>query len=183
MGAGTIGLVNLLVAKSMGAAKIIIVDINEDRLSKAKQMGAYKALNIKISNPKERAKFIKQQFDGCEPDVTIECTGVESCIQTSIYATKTGGCVVIVGMGKDDINFPIIDLCCREIDLRGIFRYCNTYPTAINMLSSGAVKVDGLVTHRVSLANAQEGFEMTRDGKGIKTMIDCSAEGNCKILK
>lgn len=68
----------------------------------------------------------------------------------------------------------ILDVACREIDIRGIFRYCNTWPTAINMISSGTVDVKPLITHRVDLADARKGFELCRDGAGVKVMIDCS---------
>ena len=182
MGAGTIGLVNLLVAKAMGAAKIVVVDVNQDRLKMAEEMGAFATISPKRENSaKETSEIIKKAFDNSGkvmPDVTIECTGVEICIQIAVYSTVSGGCAIMVGMGKDIVNFPILDACCREVDIRGIFRYCNTWPTAINMLSSGAVDVKKLVTSRVKLTDARKGFDMTRTGQGVKTMIDCSEEGN-----
>ena len=78
-----------------------------------------------------------QEKLGCMPDVTIECTGAEPCIQTGIYATKSGGCLLLVGLGKEMANLPIVNAAVREVDIRGVFRYCNTWPTAINMISSG----------------------------------------------
>jgi len=177
MGAGTIGLVNLLVAKSMGASKIIIADLNQDRLNMARKLGAYAAITPE-RDPKATAEKVKNALNGVQPDITIECTGVEICVQTAVYSTAAGGCVVIVGMGQDFVKFPLLDACCREVDIRGIFRYCNTWPTAINMLASGVVDVSQLVTSRVSLKDARAGFEKTRTGQGVKTMIDCSAEAN-----
>ena len=82
----------------------------------------------------------------------------------------------MVGMGKDMCNFPLLNACCREVDIRGVFRYCNTWPTAINMISSGSIDVRPLITGRVSLENAIDGFEMTRKAIGVKVMIDCSKE-------
>lgn len=178
MGAGTIGLVNLLVAKAMGAAKIVVCDINQDRLNIALEMGAT-AVHVpsRDHSAKQTAELLKnEKFGGVMPDISIDCTGVEICIQIAVYATIAGGCVVIVGMGKEMINFPILDACCREVDIRGIFRYCNTWPTAINMISSGAVDVSKLITARVPLKNAVQAFETTRQGLGVKVMIDCSAE-------
>ena len=44
-----------------------------------------------------------------------------------LQATKSGGVLVIVGMGKSEINLPIVNALCREVDIRGIFRYANWY--------------------------------------------------------
>ena len=52
-------------------------------------------------------------------------------------STKSGGCVVIVGLGASDITMPIVNACVREVDIRGIFRYVNCYPTALAMIASG----------------------------------------------
>jgi len=176
MGAGPIGLVNLLVAKSMGASKVVVVDLNESRLKLATDIGATGTIVSKIGDdPKDLAKRVHELI-GDAPDVTIECTGAESCIQTAVYATKSGGCAVMVGMGKEEVKFPILNACCREVDIRGVFRYCNTWPTAINMISSGTVDVKPLITHRVTLENAIEGFNLTRTCAGVKIMIDCSGE-------
>ena len=44
---------------------------------------------------------------------------------------------MLVGLGKEMANLPIVNAAVREVDIRGVFRYCNTWPTAINMISSG----------------------------------------------
>merc|ERR1712021_97590 len=109
-------------------------------------------------------------------DMIIECTGAEPCIQTGIYGTKSGGCLLLVGLGKEMANLPIVNAAVREVDIRGVFRYCNTWPTAINMISSGQIDVKPLVTHRFPLERAAEAFEITRRGEAVKVMIKCSPE-------
>merc|ERR1712079_674644 len=95
MGAGTIGLVNLLVAKAMGAAKIVVVDISQERLDFAKTLGASETfIPPRTNTAKENAEIIKnEKFGGIQPDITIECTGVEVCIQTAVFSTISGGTV------------------------------------------------------------------------------------------
>ena len=93
----------------------------------------------------EIAKMAQEKL-GCMPDVTIECTGAEPCIQTGIYATKSGGCLLLVGLGKEMANLPIVNAAVREVDIRGVFRYCNTWPTAINMISSGTYTLILVIT-------------------------------------
>lgn len=172
-GAGPIGLVTLLAAKAMGASQVIITDLSPDRLSKAKELGADFQLTVKrADSPQQLAKSVEDML-GAQADVTIECTGAESCVQTAIYATRSGGVVVLVGHGPEMVTIPLINAATREVDIRGVFRYCNTWPMAISMLASGKVNVKPLVTHRFPLEQALQAFETTRQGIGIKVMLKC----------
>lgn len=172
-GCGPIGLVSLLAAKTMGASKIVMTDMIKQRVDKAKECGAHDTILVtRDMSAQDVAKLAHEKL-GCEPDVTIECTGVESCIQAGIYATKSGGCLLLVGLGKEMCNLPIVNAAIREVDIRGVFRYCNTWPTAINMISSGQIDVKPLITHRFKLEDAWEAFDTTRRGDAVKVMIKC----------
>lgn len=172
-GAGPIGLVNLLTAKACGASKVCITDIDQKRLDIAKQMGADFILKVTSKVPQETASQIEDLI-GEQPDVTIECSGATPSIQTAIYATKSGGCVVLVGLGASDITLPVVNAAVREVDIRGIFRYVNCYPTALAMVASGKVNVKPLITHRFNIEDTLKAFETTHRGEGIKVMIKCS---------
>ncbi|KAG8440371.1 hypothetical protein GDO86_006213 [Hymenochirus boettgeri] len=171
-GAGPIGLVSLLVAKMMGASKVVISDLSLPRLEKAKELGADFVLQVTNETPEQIAHKVEELFEAM-PEITIECTGAESCIQTGIYATRSGGILILVGLGPAMVNVPIVNAAVREVDIRGIFRYCNTWPMAISMLSSKKVNVAPLVTHRFSLEKALEAFETTKKGMGVKVMLKC----------
>lgn len=172
-GAGPIGLVSLLVAKAMGASKVVITDLSQERLSMAKELGADDVITItKGDSPQALAKRVADML-GAPPQITIECTGVESSIQTAIYATQSGGVVVLVGLGAEMATIPLVNAAVREVDIRGVFRYCNTWPMAISMLASGKVNVKPLVTHRFPLEQAVQAFETTKQGLGIKVMLKC----------
>ncbi|KAK2629569.1 hypothetical protein QTJ16_000389 [Diplocarpon rosae] len=96
----------------------------------------------------------RRDDDGCEygdegVDVTFECTGKEICMQTSLYATKPGGRVIMVGMGTPIQTVPLSAAHLREVDILGVFRYANTYPTGIRLLAGRQLpSLDGMVTHR-----------------------------------
>lgn len=172
-GCGPIGLVSLLSAKAMGASKVIMTDMIKKRTDKALECGAdHVILVTKDMTPQQIAKMAEEKL-GSMPDITIECTGAEPCIQTGIYATKSGGCLLLVGLGKEMANLPIVNAAVREVDIRGVFRYCNTWPTAINMISSGQINVKPLVTHRFPIDKAYEAFDLTRRGEAVKVMIKC----------
>ncbi|GKT93004.1 sorbitol dehydrogenase [Colletotrichum tofieldiae] len=116
-------------------------------------------------------------------DVTFECTGKEVCMQTSLYATRPGGKVIMVGMGTPVQTLPLSVAHLREIDILGIFRYANTYPTGVRLLcakgNGGLPCLDDMVTHRFKgLHNASKAFELasrTCDDEGklvLKVVIE-----------
>jgi len=174
-GAGPIGLVTLLSAKAMGASKVVVTDIDDGRLKVARDMGADGVINAAGKDPKALAAEVVAWL-GTAPDATVECSGADSSVQLGIYATRSGGTFVLVGMGAAEVKLPLINALVREVDVRGIFRYANCYPTALEMVASGRVNVKPLVTHRYSLEQSLDAFETARTGAGgaIKVMISCA---------
>ncbi|KAI9167112.1 l-iditol 2-dehydrogenase [Paramyrothecium foliicola] len=133
--------------------------------STASQFDGAKALAAEIlAVTRGQDDFVlEEDEDGV--DVTFECTGKEVCMQTSLYATKPGGKVVMVGMGTPVQTLPLSVAHLREIDILGIFRYANTYPTGIRLLcgqgKNGLPSLDKMVTHRFKgLDKAQGAFEL-----------------------
>ena len=109
-------------------------------------MGANYTVHYNGEPPEQFAQKIKEIL-GCPADITLECSGVGSSICTSIYATKSGGTALLVGLGKPTTEVPITNAAIREVDIRGVFRYANCYPTALELVASGKVNVKPLVTH------------------------------------
>ncbi|XP_069942709.1 sorbitol dehydrogenase-like isoform X2 [Cherax quadricarinatus] len=173
-GAGPIGLVNLLTAKAMGASKVCVIDIVENRLHIAKEMGADYTVLVKTGDASVLVQQIMEVM-GHLPNITIECSGAESSIRLSVLATKSGGVIVLVGLGPAEVKIPVINAASREVDIRGIFRIVNCYPTALNMIASGKINVKPLITHRYKLEESLKAFETARTGAGgaIKVMISC----------
>uniref|UniRef100_A0A8C0GDL8 Sorbitol dehydrogenase n=1 Tax=Chelonoidis abingdonii TaxID=106734 RepID=A0A8C0GDL8_CHEAB len=135
-------------------------------------IGADFTIEIKKETPKDMACMVQDLLD-CMPDITMECSGAEASIQTGIYATRSGGTLVLVGLGPEMVHVPIANAAVREVDIKGIFRYCNTWPMAIAMLASKKVDVKPLVTHRFPLEKALEAFETVKKGLGVKVMLKC----------
>ncbi|KAF8249820.1 sorbitol dehydrogenase [Wilcoxina mikolae CBS 423.85] len=179
-GAGPIGLISLLCARAAGAEPIVITDIDQGRLDFAKSLVADKPGTLgtylvpRGKSDEENAAAIVEVFGGVEPDVCLECTGVESSIGAAIFAVRFGGSVFVVGVGRNELKFPFMRLSTREVDLKFQYRYCNTWPKAIQLVSSGILRdVRKLVTHRFALDNAIEAFKTSADLKSgaIKVQI------------
>lgn len=176
-GAGPIGLVCMLTAKACGASKVIMTDIDESRLKVAQEMGASHVVKVTSRDSRALAKQIEETL-GCKPERTIECSGAEPSIATAIYATQSGGVLVLVGLGAPEVKIPIVDASVREVDIRGIFRYVNCYQTALEMVASGKVNVKPLITHTYQLEETLQAFQRAKTGEGgaIKVMIKCGEE-------
>ncbi|VDN54387.1 unnamed protein product [Dracunculus medinensis] len=170
LGAGPIGLLNILTAKAMGAAKVYATDIMEARLKLAKEIGADGVFNVKNKSPADAAKEIIKSI-GFQPDNVIECTGFAASIEVGITTVKNGGTIVLVGLGADRVEMPIVEATCKEIDLRGIFRYVNCYPTAIEMVASGRLKLDKLTRAHFKFEDSVKAFEKSSTGDVVKVFI------------
>ncbi|KAJ0174955.1 hypothetical protein K1T71_009096 [Dendrolimus kikuchii] len=171
LGAGPIGLLIMLTAKSMGATKVLITDVFQSRLDFAKKLGADHTLLVKKdSNEAELVVKIHELLGG-HPDVSFDASGAQATVRLSLLATKSGGVAVLVGMGAVEQTVPLAGALAREVDIRGIFRYVNEYPIALSMVSSGKINVKPLVTHHFSMEETLEAYEVARQGAGIKVMI------------
>lgn len=77
------------------------------------------------------------------------------------------------GMGKPDINFPIMAMCTKELNVKGSFRYgSGDYQTAVDLVASGRMSVKELITKKVKFDDAESAFSDVKQGKGIKTLIE-----------
>ncbi|CAN8100055.1 unnamed protein product [Discula destructiva] len=193
LGAGAVGLLCCAVSKVLGARRVVVADINADRVRWAQERGFAdggvvvpmmrpEGIEAKLEFAKEVAALVAAQMDGAEVDVTFECTGVESCLQAAIYSTQPGGKILIIGMGNPIQTLPISAASLKEVDLVGVFRYANTYPRVIELLSSKhplLPPVEELITHRFeNLDSIPEAFDMAgkvKDDKGnlvLKVMVN-----------
>ncbi|KAK3215035.1 hypothetical protein GRF29_19g2006739 [Pseudopithomyces chartarum] len=197
-GAGAVGLLVAAMAKISGASTVVIADIDSGRVNFAVDNHfAHRGFTM----PLKRGQTIEENLDIAketaaeiakisrvngrpvgEVDAVFECTGVPSCVQASIYATRPGGKVLLIGMGTPIQTLPISAAALREVDIMGVFRYANTYPTGVEVVSKKGPdypEFAKLVTHRYKgLESAEEAFEMagkTKDDKGnlvIKVVIE-----------
>ena len=92
---------------------------------------------------------------------------------TALQSTKFGGSVFVIGVGKEVQEIPFMHTSFREIDIRFQFRYRETYPKAITLVSEGLIDLKPLVTHRFSLQQGREAFEAASSpaAKAVKVQL------------
>ena len=159
-GAGPIGVIVAQTARALGAAEVIITDVAEDRREFALKHGATKALDPRVD-----------ELAGLEVDAFIDASGAPAAVQGGILAVRPAGRVILVGGGHDEYSLPISFIQNREIWISGVFRYTNTWPTAIEMVSSGKVDLDILVTGRFGLNEVENALNAGKTAGQLKAIV------------
>ncbi|KAM9862815.1 2,3-butanediol dehydrogenase [Leucobacter sp. BZR 635] len=161
-GAGPVGIAVAQVARAYGVSEIVVSDVAADRREAALRFGATEVFDPIAEGP-----------EGLEPvDVFVDASGAASAVRTGIDALKPSGRAVLVGMGLPEIPLPVTTIQNRELIVTGVFRYANTWPTAISLVASGAVDLDSMVTGTFGLDQVQEALESTANPTTIKTVVE-----------
>lgn len=159
-GAGPIGVIVAQTAKAFGASTVYITDVSDDRRAFALGHGADVALDPRVD-----------AVEGLEVDVFIDASGVAAAVQAGIKAVRPAGRVILVGMGNDNVELPVSWIQNREIWLSGVFRYANTWPLGIELVGSGKVDLDVLVTGRYGLEQAEEALNSGKLSGEMKAIV------------
>jgi L-iditol 2-dehydrogenase len=160
-GGGPIGALAGMAARAMGATEIIVSDPVESRRQRVTELVGATAVD-----PREG-------FDpsSLEADVFLECAGPTRALLDGIKAVRPGGTIVLVGNGEDEVTLPIREIQNREVVLTGIFRYVNTWPTAIGLAAGGQVDLDALVTAQFGLDEVEAALTSVDDPTSMKSVV------------
>lgn len=152
-GAGCIGLVTLLALKARGVSKVIVVDIMEKRLEKAKELGADEVINGKEEDTVARIMELTGERGF---DLGIETAGSQITASQLIKGANKGATIVFVGYSASgEMTLPIGMALDKELNFKTVFRYRNIYPTAINAVATGKINIKGIVTDYFELDEIQ----------------------------
>ncbi len=171
LGSGCIGLVTMMACKAHGASTLIVADLVDARLEKAKELGATYVINSSKTDVFEELNKIT---DGKGADKVFETAGSPVTIAQTPFVVKRGGTITLVGISaQEEITYNFAQIMDKEATIKSVFRYRNVYPSAIAAVSSGAIDVSKIVTHEFDLDHIQEAFEETINNKTdlVKTII------------
>lgn len=173
LGAGCIGLVTLLSLKAMGVTDITVIDLFDNRLDKALELGATRVLNAANTDVVEE---MKRLTGGRGADYVYETAGSRVTAAQSVYLAKRGGTVMMIGnvVGETPFNFQL--LVDKEVDIQSTFRYRNIYPVAIDMLASGRIDIKTIITKIYNFEDTRQAFEDCIENKQsvVKAVIKIS---------
>ena len=169
-GAGTIGNLVAQFARARGAKRVVITDVSDYRLSKARECGIERTLNV-AREPLDGK--IAELFGDEGYQVAFECAGVESSVRSLMATVEKGGDVVIVGVHAKDPAVSMFHLGEHELNLIGSMMYRHEdYLKAVEEISAGRIRLAPLVSNRFPLEKYREAYEF----------IDANRETCMKVL-
>ncbi len=168
---GPIGLMHLQLALRQGAAQVIAVDLNDERLAVAERLGATCTVNPERDDPVAVARDLTE---GRGADVAIESAGAKSAWLTAVAAVRKGGRVLWFGglPGGTQIELDTLRVHYDELTLIGPYhltpRDCFR---ALQLIEHSVIDADSLVTHERPLEQLEEALQMMMAGQCVKTAI------------
>jgi L-iditol 2-dehydrogenase len=172
IGSGISGILHAQLAKFKGAQNVAVADINPYRMELAKKFGADQALNAKENLPQ---KF-KEVNGGRLADVVIVCTGATSAALSALDCVEKGGTILYFAVPDPTVKLPVpINQFWRnEITMQTSYGAApNDLEESLAVLATGRLNVKDMITHKLSLRDAQEGFRlMAEAGTSLKVILE-----------
>ena len=154
VGAGPIGLLVVAVLVRAGAAEVVVTDLHEEPLDRARALGATRTV----------LATARDELTAVQSDVTVESSGSAPGLGTAIRSTTRGGRVVLLGLlPPGDQPVDVATVIARELDLVGSFRFNDEIDPVLDALADGSLEVGAAITHELPLARALEALEVARD--------------------
>ncbi|MBI2764399.1 MAG: zinc-dependent alcohol dehydrogenase family protein [Chloroflexi bacterium] len=173
VGLGGVGLASLLGAIAAGAGRVVAIDISDERLAFARELGATDAFNA--TAPDCVARVRAETGGGVE--FAFELAGSVRALETAYAVTRRGGTTVTAGLPPPDatFSFPPVQLVAEERTLKGSYvGACvpvRDVPRYVSLYRQGRLPVDRLLTHRLPLDDINEGFERLAGGHAIRQVV------------
>jgi L-iditol 2-dehydrogenase len=162
IGAGMIGLLTLQAARAAGASRVLITDLDATRLKLAKEMGADETLHLSGA---ELTAEVMRLTAGKGVDVVLEAVGRNETISAAIDCVRKGGTVLLIGNIKPEVTLPLQKVVSRQIRLQGTAASSGEYPQAIELMTSGKIRVKPLITAVAPLEEGPRWFDRLHAGE------------------
>ena len=171
IGAGPIGLLILAVCRAYGAGAVYITDIDPGRLAIAESLGATAAIDVRGMETHR----IRQHTDPLGTEIAFEAVGSATTLETAMHLARPSGRVVAVGVNiTEHIPFNMMTAQSRETTVIPIYLGRDAFPESIELLASGQIDGEQLISHRFPLEQATEAMDTALNaGAGaVKVMIE-----------
>ena len=172
VGAGPIGLFHLQLSKIAGARKVIVSEPNEQRRKVALELGA----DLVVDPTKEDLPaIVDRETNGQGMDVIVMAIGVPALVNSTLKLCKRGGTVNLFAgfAGTGEATVEVNTIHYNEINVNGSTAYkLEDYLAAAEMIKSGKIDADKIVTHRFKIEDFQKAYDVCAAGAGLKVIIE-----------
>jgi L-iditol 2-dehydrogenase len=162
IGAGMIGLLTMQAARALGYARVMIADIDATRLELARSLGADATLHL---SGEELVAAVREKTGGQGADVVLEAVGRNATVGAAIDCVRKGGTVVLIGNISPEVTLPLQKVVSRQLGLQGSAASCGEYPEAMEMVTSGRIRIEPLITAVAPLEEGPRWFERLHSGE------------------
>jgi len=168
-GAGPIGCMAAAIARQAGARKVVVTDVNADRLALAKKMGATRVVDVSREKLSDVQKDVgmKEGFD-----VGLEMSGNPQALNDMIDNMAHGGRIALLGIMPDKAAVDWNKVVFNMLTIRGIYgrEMYETWYKMTALIQSG-LDISPVITHRLPFTRFQEGFDLMPSGKSGKIVL------------
>jgi L-iditol 2-dehydrogenase len=161
IGAGMIGLLTLQAARVAGARRVIVADVDATRLRLAESLGADEALQG--SGDDLSREILRRTAGGA--DAVLEAVGRQETVSAAIGSVVKGGTVVLIGNISPTVTIPLQAVVSRQLRLQGTAASSGEYPLAVELVSSGWIRVKPLISAVAPLGEGPRWFERLYGGE------------------
>ena len=174
IGLGGVGLSSVLGAVASGARQIIAIDLSDDKLGLARQLGATHTVNARDPDAAEQVR----EISGGGVDFAFEMAGAVRAMELAYKITRRGGTTITAGLPPPGaaLAVPIVQLVAEERTLKG--SYIGTcvptrdIPRFVALYQAGKLPVDRLMSGKLKLDDINEGFDRLHEGKAVRQVIE-----------
>ena len=175
IGAGLIGQCMIQALKARGVGLVVVSEVSEKRADLARLGGADVVLNPETGNIIEQVGQVIGFVPGrrtAAADMVFDCAGVPAAFGQALRLVRPGGTLTLTALYEEQVQFDISRLVWSEVKLLGTFGYRDEFPQTIELLRTGTVKLEQLVTDCFPLAQTSAGFERQLvKNQAVKVMI------------
>lgn len=169
-GAGPIGAMAAAICRHVGARNVVITDINDYRLSLAKELGATRTVNVS----KEALSDVMLDLGMTEGfDVGLEMSGNGQALNGMLEVLNHGGNIAMLGIPSKDTVIDWNQVIFKGLNIKGIYgrEMFETWYKMVAMLQSG-LDISPIITHHYNINDFQSGFDAMASGKSGKIILD-----------
>jgi len=166
IGGGPIGMIMAMMFKAAGAGQVILAEKAPYRLEHARDMGLGRVVDV----GEEDLDQVVLEETGIGVDVAADVVGTQ--LASAIQVARKGGKVLVFGVDTKAVaEFPQSDVTFKELQVLGTWLANATFPKAVDVLESGLLDVDGLITDVIPLEEIHEGIEKLAAGEAVKIIV------------